>query len=1045
MARFFIDRPVFAWVIALFIMLGGAFAIRALPVAQYPDIAPPVVSIYATYPGASAQVVEESVTALIEREMNGAPGLLYTSATSSAGMASLYLTFRQGVNADLAAVEVQNRLKTVEARLPEPVRRDGIQVEKAADNIQLVVSLTSDDGRMTGVQLGEYASANVVQALRRVDGVGRVQFWGAEYAMRIWPDPVKLAGHGLTASDIAAAVRAHNARVTVGDIGRSAVPDSAPIAATVFADAPLKTPADFGAIALRSQADGAALYLRDVARIEFGGSDYNYPSYVNGKVAVGMGIKLAPGSNAVATEKRIRAAMDELSAYFPPGVKYQIPYETSSFVRVSMNKVVTTLIEAGVLVFLVMFLFMQNLRATLIPTLVVPVALAGTFGAMYAAGFSINVLTMFGMVLAIGILVDDAIVVVENVERLMVEERLAPYDATVKAMKQISGAIVGITVVLTSVFVPMAFFGGAVGNIYRQFALSLAVSIAFSAFLALSLTPALCATLLKPVDDGHHDKRGFFGWFNRFVARSTQRYATRVGAMLNKPLRWLVVYGVLTAVAALMLTRLPSAFLPDEDQGNFMVMVIRPQGTPLAETMQSVREVESYLRREEPAAYTFALGGFNLYGEGPNGGMIFVTLKNWNARQAARDQVQAIVARVNERFAGTPNTTVFAMNSPALPDLGSTGGFDFRMQNRGGLDYAAFSAAREQLLAAGAKDAALTDLMFAGTQDAPQLKLDIDRAKASALGVSMDEINTTLAVMFGSDYIGDFMHGTQVRRVIVQADGQHRLDPDDVKKLRVRNARGEMVPLAAFATLQWTLGPPQLTRYNGYPSFTINGSAAPGHSSGEAMAAIERIAATLPAGIGHAWSGQSFEERLSGAQAPLLFALSVLVVFLALAALYESWSIPLAVMLVVPLGVIGAVLGVTLRAMPNDIYFKVGLIATIGLSAKNAILIVEVAKDLLAQRMSLAEAALEAARLRLRPIVMTSLAFGVGVLPLAFASGAASGAQTAIGTGVLGGVIAATVLAVFLVPLFFVVVGRLFGFGTRRRGSAPAVNVEGSR
>ncbi|PRF25669.1 multidrug efflux RND transporter permease subunit [Burkholderia multivorans] len=1045
MARFFIDRPVFAWVIALFIMLGGAFAIRALPVAQYPDIAPPVVSIYATYPGASAQVVEESVTALIEREMNGAPGLLYTSATSSAGMASLYLTFRQGVNADLAAVEVQNRLKTVEARLPEPVRRDGIQVEKAADNIQLVVSLTSDDGRMTGVQLGEYASANVVQALRRVDGVGRVQFWGAEYAMRIWPDPVKLAGHGLTASDIAAAVRAHNARVTVGDIGRSAVPDSAPIAATVFADAPLKTPADFGAIALRSQADGAALYLRDVARIEFGGSDYNYPSYVNGKVAVGMGIKLAPGSNAVATEKRIRAAMDELSAYFPPGVKYQIPYETSSFVRVSMNKVVATLIEAGVLVFLVMFLFMQNLRATLIPTLVVPVALAGTFGAMYAAGFSINVLTMFGMVLAIGILVDDAIVVVENVERLMVEERLAPYDATVKAMKQISGAIVGITVVLTSVFVPMAFFGGAVGNIYRQFALSLAVSIAFSAFLALSLTPALCATLLKPVDDGHHDKRGFFGWFNRFVARSTQRYATRVGAMLNKPLRWLVVYGALTAVAALMLTRLPSAFLPDEDQGNFMVMVIRPQGTPLAETMQSVREVESYLRREEPAAYTFALGGFNLYGEGPNGGMIFVTLKNWNARQAARDHVQAIVARVNERFAGTPNTTVFAMNSPALPDLGSTGGFDFRMQNRGGLDYAAFSAAREQLLAAGAKDAALTDLMFAGTQDAPQLKLDIDRAKASALGVSMDEINTTLAVMFGSDYIGDFMHGTQVRRVIVQADGQHRLDPDDVKKLRVRNARGEMVPLAAFATLHWTLGPPQLTRYNGYPSFTINGSAAPGHSSGEAMAAIERIAATLPAGIGHAWSGQSFEERLSGAQAPLLFALSVLVVFLALAALYESWSIPLAVMLVVPLGVIGAVLGVTLRAMPNDIYFKVGLIATIGLSAKNAILIVEVAKDLLAQRMSLAEAALEAARLRLRPIVMTSLAFGVGVLPLAFASGAASGAQTAIGTGVLGGVIAATVLAVFLVPLFFVVVGRLFGFGTRRRGSAPAVNVEGSR
>ncbi|WDD94234.1 multidrug efflux RND transporter permease subunit [Burkholderia sp. FERM BP-3421] len=1042
MARFFIDRPVFAWVISIFIMLGGLFAIRSLPVAQYPDIAPPVVSIYATYPGASAQVVEESVTAVIEREMNGAPGLLYTSATSGTGTATLTLTFKQGVNPDLAAVEVQNRLKTVDARLPEAVRRDGITVEKAADNIQLVVSLTSEDGRLSAVQLGEYASANVVQALRRVEGVGKVQFWGAEYAMRIWPDPVKLAGLGLSASDIVSAVRAHNARVTIGDIGRSAVPDDAPIAATVLADAPLKTPEDFGAITLRSRADGAALFLRDVARIEFGGSEYSYPSYVNGKTATGMGIKLAPGSNAVATEARVRETMDDLAKYFPPGVKYQIPYETSSFVRVSMQKVVTTLIEAGVLVFLVMYLFMQNLRATLIPTLVVPVALLGTFGVMFAAGFSINVLTMFGMVLAIGILVDDAIVVVENVERLMVEEGLAPYEATVKAMGQISGAIIGITVVLTSVFVPMAFFGGAVGNIYRQFALALAVSIGFSAFLALSLTPALCATLLKPIDAGHHEKRGFFGRFNRFVTRATDRYTHGVGRLLAKPLRWLAVYGALTAVAVLMMTKLPTAFLPDEDQGNFMVMVIRPQGTPLAETMKSVREVEAYVRGKEPAAYTFALGGFNLYGEGPNGGMIFVTLKNWQTRKGAHDQVQAIVARINERFSATPNTVVFAMNSPALPDLGSTGGFDYRLQDRGGVGYAALVAAREKLLAEGRDDPALTDLMFAGTQDAPQLKLDIDRVKASALGVSMDEINATLSVMFGSDYIGDFMHGAQVRRVIVQADGGHRVDPEDVKKLRVRNAKGEMVPLSAFASMHWTVGPPQLTRYNGYPSFTINGSAAHGHSSGEAMAAMERIAARLPAGVGHAWSGQSYEERLSGAQAPMLFALSVLVVFLALAALYESWSIPFAVMLVVPLGVIGAVLGVTLRGMPNDIYFKVGLIATIGLSAKNAILIVEVAKDLYAQGLSLADAAREAARLRLRPIVMTSLAFGVGVLPLAFASGAASGAQMAIGTGVLGGVITATVFAVFLVPLFFVAVGRLFNVGPRRRGSAPAPALE---
>ncbi len=1023
MAHYFIERPVFAWVIALFIMLGGMFGIRALPVAQYPDIAPPVVSIYASYPGASARVVEESVTAVIEREMNGVPSLLYTSAASRAGSAALTLTFKQGTSSALAAVEVQNRLKAVEARLPEPVRRDGILVEKAADSIQLVVSLTSDDGRLNAVQLGEYASANVVQALRRVEGVGKAQFWGAEYALRIWPDPVKMAGLNLTASDLALAIRAYNARVTVGDIGRSGVPDSAPIAATVFADAPLATPADFGAIALRTRLDGSALLLRNVARVELGGSDYNYPTRVNGKTATGIGIKFAPGSNAVATTQRVRETMDELSAFFPPGVKYQIPYETSSFVQVSMQKVLATLIEASVLVFAVMFLFMQNFRATLIPALVVPVALLGTFGVMYAAGFSINVLTMFGMVLAIGMVVDDAIVVVENVERLMVEEKLAPYDATVKAMQQISGAIIGITVVLTSVFVPMAFFGGAVGNIYRQFALSLAVSVGFSAFLALSLTPALCATLLKPLTGSHPQKSGLFGGFNRFVVRATGRYANVVSRLLKRPMRGLVVYGALTLAAAFMFARLPGAFLPEEDQGNFMVMVVRPQGTPLAETMQSVREVERYLMLEEPTAYTFVVGGFNLYGEGANGGMLFVTLKDWSARKRTTDHVQAIVERINARFDSMPNLKVLAMNSPALPDLGSVGGFDFRLQNRGGLNYAAFVAAREQLLANGRKELALTDLTFAGEQDAPQLKLHIDRAKAAALGVSMDEINTTLAVMFGSDYVGDFMHGAQVRRVILQADGRYRIAPEDINQLRVRNAAGEMVPLSALVTVAWTLGPPQLTRYNGFPSFTLNGSAAPGYSSGEAMQAIERLAAKLPAGISYAWSGQSFEERLSGAQAPLLFGLSVLIVFLALAALYESWSIPFAVLLIVPLGILGAVLGVTLRGLPNDIYFKVGLIATIGLSAKNAILIVEVAKQWHAQGMTRAAAALAAARLRLRPIVMTSLAFGVGVLPLVFATGAASGAQVAIGTGVLGGVITATVFAIFLVPLFFALIG----------------------
>jgi multidrug efflux pump len=1040
MARFFIDRPVFAWVIALFIVLGGMFAIRALPVAQYPDIAPPVVSLYATYPGASAQVVEESVTALIEREMNGVPGLLSTSATSSAGSASLDLTFRQGMDVGLAAVEVQNRLKAVEARLPEPVRRDGIQVEKAAGGIQLVVSLTSEDGRMNAVQLGEYASTNVLQALRRVEGVGKVQFWGAEHAMRIWLDPLKLAGHGLSVSDVTAAVQAHNARLTIGDIGRNAVPESVPIAATVFFDSPLRTAADFGGIALRTQGDGSALSLRDVARIEVGANDYNYPSYVNGKVATGMGIRLAPGSNAVETERRIRSTMDKLSASFPPGVKYQIPFETSSFVRASMNRVVTTLAEAGILVFLVTYLFMQNLRAALIPTIVVPVALAGTFGVMLAAGFSINVLTMFGMVLAIGILVDDAIVVVENVERLMSDEGLGPYEATKKAMGQISGAIVGITAVLTSVFVPMAFSSGVVGNIYRQFALALAVSIGFSAFLALSLTPALCATLLRPIKHGRQDGRNFFVRFNRCFQRLTQRYLVHVDSALRRPMRWLAIFLALAAAAVVILTQLPSSFVPEEDQGNFMVMVIRPPGTPLTETIQSLRKVEEYVRTEEPVAYTYMLGGFNLHGEGPNGGMIFVTLKDWATRKHAADGIEPIIARINGRFATMPNTMVLAMNSPALPGLGSTSGFDFRLQNRGGLDYRAFSAARETLLEVGRKDPVLRNVTFAGAEDSPQLRLEINRKKAAALGVSMSEVNTTLAVMFGSSYIGDFMHGTQVRRVIAQADGHHRITADDVKKLCVRNQHGEMVPLAAFATLQWIAGPPQLTRYNGFPSFSINGSAAHGHSSGEAMAAIERIAASLPAGIGYEWSGQSVEEQQSASQAPVLFALSVLVVFLTLAALYESWSVPLAVMLIVPLGMLGTVLGVSLRMMPNDIYFKVGLITTIGLSAKNAILIVEVAKARVAQGVSMTDAALEAARLRLRPIVMTSLAFGVGVLPLAFASGASSAAQRAIGTSVLGGVISATVLAVIFVPLFFVTVGRWFlGGSCRRRNVQPPV------
>ena len=1037
MARFFIDRPVFAWVISLLIVLAGVLSLRALPVAQYPDIAPPVVNVGASYPGASAKVVEEAVTAIIEREMNGAPGLLYTTASSdSTGWASINLVFKQGTNPDLAAVEVQNRLKAVEPRLPEAVRRDGVRVEKAADNIQLVVSLKSD-GRLDDMQLGELAASNVLQALRRVDGVGKVQLWGAEAAMRIWPDPAKLTAMSLTPGDIVNALRAHNARVTIGDLGSQAVPASAPLNASIVATETLQTPEQFANIPLRAQPDGATLRLKDVARVELGGTDYMYLSRVNGQTATGLGIKLAPGSNAVDTTRKIRQTMTELAQYFPAGVTWDIPYETSTFVEISIKKVVTTLLEAIALVFCVMYLFMQNFRATLIPTLVVPVALLGTLGVMLGLGYSINVLTMFGMVLAIGILVDDAIVVVENVERIMAEEGLSPHDATVKAMGQISGAIIGITVVLVSVFVPMAFFDGAVGNIYRQFSVTLAVSIAFSAFLALSLTPALCATMLRPIPAGHHEKRGFFGWFNRAFVRLTAGYTARVAGVLSRPVRFGLAYAAVIAAVALLFVRLPSSFLPEEDQGSFNAMVILPQGATQAETRKLVLEVENYMMKHEPVRFVYSVSGFSEYGSGPNSAMFFVTLKDWKERHGADMHVDAVVARVNKAFADHKNAMVLALNAPPLPELGSTSGFDFRLQDRAGLGYQALTKARQQLLAAAAEHPALAEVTHAGQGEAPQLQLRIDRDKAQAMRVSMEEINTALAVMFGSDYIGDFMHNGQVRRVTVQADGKNRVDVEDVSRLHVRNAQGQMVPMSAFATLDWAMGPPQLNRYNGFPAFKINGSAAPGHSSGEAMRAMEQLASELPRGIGFAWSGQSYEEKLSGNQANVLFALSILVVFLALAALYESWAIPLAVILVVPLGVIGALLGVTVRGMPNDIYFKVGLIATIGLSAKNAILIVEVAKDLVRDGQGLLSATLEAARLRLRPIIMTSLAFGVGVLPLALAGGAASGAQIAIGTGVLGGIITATVLAIFLVPLFFLVVGRLTGMDARRKQPAP--------
>lgn len=1019
MSSFFINRPIFAWVVALLISLIGILSIPMLPIAQYPDIAPPVITLRTTYPGASAQVTEEAVTAVIEKEINGAPGLLYMSATSdSNGMVEIAVTFQQGTDPDIAAVEVQNRLKIVESRLPESVRREGVFVEKSSNNIQALISLSSD-GSLDGTELGELASARIIPELKRVKGVGRVELFGAETSMRIWPDPEKLEALQLTPTDIVAAVASQSERIIIGDIGGAAVSKSAPINASVVASEEFRTPAEFESIALRTLPDGSSVKLGDVARVELGANNYSFFSRCNGQAATGMAIKMAPGSNAVETMGLLRDKMNELSGDFPAGVSYQIPYETTHFVEVSIQKVVSTLLEAIALVFLVMFLFLQNFRATLIPTLVVPVALLGTFTVMWISGFSINMLTMFGMVLSIGILVDDAIVVVENVERIMQEEGLDARQATIKAMKQIGGAIVGITAVLVAVFIPMAFFSGAVGNIYRQFSLTLIVSISFSAFLALSLTPALCAAMLKPSSVEHQDKKGFFGWFNRTVNRSTERYGNAVSGIVRRPVRSLFVYAAVIAGAGYLYATLPTSFLPDEDQGNCMVLVSLPAGTLQEETSERLRDVENYLMQHEPTKYVYSVGGFSFFGTGTNQAMLFIGLEDWGARTSPELSVQSVVDRINARFMADPQMSVMALNAPALPELGNSSGFDFRLQDRGGIGLERLVEAREELLRRANTDPNLTGVYFVGQPDTPRLSVSIDRDKAFSMGVPMEEISNSLAVMFGSSYVGDFMHGNQVRRIIVQADGKSRLSGDDIEDLHVRNGAGDLLPLSSFVSMEWTAGPPQLTRYNNYPSFSINGMAAPGKSSGDAMQSLEGIAASLPQGIGFEWTGQSYEEQQAGSQATLLFALSILIVFLVLAALYESWSIPFAVILVVPLGLIGALLAVFLRGMPNDIYFKVGLITTIGLSAKNAILIVEVAKDLYRDGMGVLEATVTAAKLRLRPILMTSLAFGAGVIPLAFARGAGAGAQQAVGTGVLGGIITATVLAIFLVPLFF--------------------------
>lgn len=1034
MAKFFIDRPVFAWVIALFILLFGALSINQLPVAQYPTIAPPSIVVTATYPGATAQTLDNSVTSLIEQEMNGADGLKYIESQSQAnGVATITVTFEAGTNPDLAAVDVQNRLKRVEARLPQAVTQQGVQVAKARSNILLFATLSSTDGRLDPVALGDYLSRNVLNEIKRLPGVGQAQLFGTERAMRIWINPEKLVGYKLTTSDITTAVRNQNAQVSSGSLGDLPSPDGQQYSAPVVVTGQLGSPQEFGRVVLRANPDGSVVHLADVARIEIGGQNYGLSARLNGKPTSAIAVQLSPTGNALGTARAVRAKMDELSRFFPAGVQYDIPYDTSKFVQISIEEVVKTLIEAVVLVFLVMYLFLQNIRYTLIPTIVVPVALMGTFGAMALFGFSINVLTMFGMVLAIGILVDDAIVVVENVERIMSEEGLSPRLATRKAMSQITGAIIGITLVLIAVFLPMALFGGAVGAIYRQFSLAMVSAMSFSALMALTLTPALCATILKPVEAGHHHaKNGFFGWFNRGFARTATGYQGLIGGMLSKTLRYLLIYGAILVVVGLLYVRLPSSFLPNEDQGYIITNVQLPAGASTERTRRVLQQVEAYYLKQHAVARTVAVAGFSFSGNGQNAGLVFVPLIDWKDRPAS-ESASAVAGSAMKALSGIKDAIVFPITPPPIRELGNGTGFTFRLQDRGGLGHDALLAARNQLLGLAGKSKVLTGVRPEGLEDAPQLQLDIDRDKANALGVSFADINTTLSTALGSSYINDFPNQGRQQRVILQADAPQRLQPDDLLRLHARSANGTMVPLASFVNSHWIVGPVQLGRYNGYPSVNISGDAARGRSTGEALAEMEKLVTQLPPGFGYEWTGQSLEEKASGSQAPALFALSLLAVFLVLAALYESTTIPVAVLLVVPLGILGALLGASLRGLPNDVYFKVGLIAIIGLSAKNAILIIEFAKDLQAEGMGLIEATLEAVHLRFRPIIMTSLAFILGVLPLVLATGAGSAAQRAIGTGVMGGMITATLLAVFLVPIFFVVIRNIFKGSERQK------------
>jgi multidrug efflux pump len=1042
MSRFFIDRPIFAWVLAILITLAGILAIRKLPVAQYPSIAPPSIAITVTYPGASAETVQNTVVQVIEQQMSGVDHLLYFSSESDKdGSMTITLNFEQGTNPDIAQVQVQNKLALATPLLPSVVQQQGISVTKATKNFLMVVGFVSTDGSLSGEDIADYVASHVQDPVSRTPGVGTLQLFGAQYAMRIWLDPAQLNSFGLTPVDVSNAITAQNVQVTSGEVGGLPAVPGQELDATVIGPTLLNTPEQFGAILLRVNANGSRVRLRDVARVALGGENFSVNSEYNGKPASALAIKLSAGANALDTANAVRATLSRLQPFFPHGLQAVYPYDTTPFVKISIEEVVKTLIEAVGLVFLVMYLFLQNFRATLIPTIAVPVVLAGTFGVLATLGYSINVLTMFGMVLAIGLLVDDAIVVVENVERVMAEEGLSPKEATRKSMRQITGALVGIALVLSAVFLPMAFFGGSTGVIYRQFSITMVSAMALSVLVALTFTPALCATLLKPTAQGHKPaQHGFFGCFNRVFDRSNRAYLSGVQHVLGRTGRYLLLYGAIAGVLAFLLLRLPSSFLPDEDQGVLFVQVSTPAGATQARTERVLSEVRDYFLTQEKTNVRSVLtvSGFSFGGRGQSAGLAFVALKDWKERPGRTHRVQAIAGRAMAHFARIRDAMVFAFAPPAVIELGNATGFDFELVDRAGVGHDALMQARNQLLGLAAHHPNLVAVRPNGLDDEPQYKLDVDWEKASALGVSVSDINNSLTGAWGSAYVNQFVDRGRVKRVFIQGDPASRMSPQDLDQWYVRNAAGTMVPFSAFISPTWTYGSPKLERYNGLPAFEILGQPAPGRSTGTAMQTMEQLTQRLPEGIGAEWTGLSYEEQLSGGQAPALYALSLVVVFLCLAALYESWSIPAVVMLVVPLGVFGAVLATMLRGLNNDVFFQVGLLTTVGLSAKNAILIVEFAKESYDRGVGLVQATLHAAQQRLRPILMTSFAFILGVLPLAISSGAGSGGQNAIGTGVIGGMLSATVLAVFFVPMFFVTLLRWFHVRPRTVDETPA-------